>query len=435
MRSTPREIPAGTLPKRAWLTVGLLFFVVCSNYLARNMVPTMRTSLVRAIPMNDAQFGLLSSVFLWVYGLASPFAGYLSDRFSRTRVILISMLGWSVATVLTGYVDSFRGLLAMRVLMALSEVCYIPAGLALITDYHTGQTRARATGIHQAGMAAGAMLGGLGGWLADLHGWSYSFITIGGSSLAYCGILLIFLRDAPSESEAVLGVSDCRETPRFGTAVSSLFSNYSFILVLLGVSITGGVGWIIMGWLPTYFGEHFNLSQGYAGLSATGYFSGALMIGFLPAGIWSDRWSRTNLRSRVFVSVIGLAIATPALLITSISTTFTVAVVSLLACGFTRSLYDVNVMPMMCLVVDPRYRATAFGLINLASTLTGGILIFGVGALRDRKIPLEKCLFWGAAVQILCIALLLNVKPLSRFLVQQIYRDPAGRPLTRANWR
>jgi len=58
---------------RAWLIVGLLWFVAASNYLDRNMITTMRASLVGAIPMTDAQFGLLTSIFLWVYGLLSPF--------------------------------------------------------------------------------------------------------------------------------------------------------------------------------------------------------------------------------------------------------------------------------------------------------------------------------------------------------------------------
>ena len=91
--------------------------------------------------MSDAQFGLLTSVFLWVYGLFSPLAGFLADRFSRSRVIFISLLLWSTVTWLTGYSTTFGQLLASRVLMGITEACYIPASLALIVDYHRGTTR------------------------------------------------------------------------------------------------------------------------------------------------------------------------------------------------------------------------------------------------------------------------------------------------------
>ncbi len=70
---------------RAWLAVGLLWVVACLSYLDRIMITTMRGSLVEAIPMTEAQFGLLTSVFLWVYAALSPLAGFVADRFDRSR--------------------------------------------------------------------------------------------------------------------------------------------------------------------------------------------------------------------------------------------------------------------------------------------------------------------------------------------------------------
>src|SRR3954465_1158014 len=116
-------------PLRAWLTVGLLWFVGCLNYLDRVMITTMRQSVVDAIPMTDAQFGLLTTVFLLVYGLLSPFAGFLADRFNRSRVILISLIVWSAVTWLTAHATTYGQLLTTRALMGVSEACYIPAAL------------------------------------------------------------------------------------------------------------------------------------------------------------------------------------------------------------------------------------------------------------------------------------------------------------------
>jgi MFS family permease len=128
---------------QAWLCVALLWFVACLNYFDRIMLTTMRDSVVEAIPMTDKQFGLLTSVFLWVYGGLSPFAGFLADRFGKSRVIVGSLFAWSAITWLTGHAKTFDQLLAARALMGISEACYIPAGMALIMDYHRGPTHSR----------------------------------------------------------------------------------------------------------------------------------------------------------------------------------------------------------------------------------------------------------------------------------------------------
>src|SRR5512133_1968129 len=128
------------------------------------MITTMRGSILEALPMTDAQFGLLTSVFLWVYGLLSPFAGFLADRFNRSRVIVGSLFVWSLITWLTAHATTFNELLATRALMGISEACYIPAALALIADYHRGPTRSLANGIHLTGVMVGSALSGVGGW-------------------------------------------------------------------------------------------------------------------------------------------------------------------------------------------------------------------------------------------------------------------------------
>ncbi|HEY4154274.1 MAG TPA: MFS transporter, partial [Puia sp.] len=182
---------------RAWLVVALLCIVGTLNYLDRIMITTMRSSIIDAMPMTDAHFGLLTSVFLWVYGMLSPFAGFLADRFNRSRVIIVSLFVWSAVTVLTSYASTFQELLITRALMGVSEACYIPAALALIADYHKGSTRSLATGIHMSGIMAGQSLGFLGGWIAENHNWNYSFSILGIIGIIYSVILSFTLRDGP----------------------------------------------------------------------------------------------------------------------------------------------------------------------------------------------------------------------------------------------
>jgi MFS family permease len=397
---------------RAWLIVALLWFVACLNYLDRVMITTMRASLVEAIPMTDAQFGLLTSVFLWVYGLLSPFGGFLADRFSRTGVVVGSLFVWSAVTWLTGHARTFDQLLVARALMGISEACYIPAALSLIADYHRGPTRSLATGVHMSGIMVGAALGGLGGWLAERHTWSYAFSLFGVIGVSYSLVLLSLLRDAPREGEPQ--ATGSAQKVGFLHALVSLFSRGSFILVLIYWALLGLVGWALVGWMPTYLSEHFRLRQGVAGLSATGYMQTAAIFGVLLGGAWADRWSRTNERGRILVPVIGLCVAAPGVFIAAATPLLPLALLGLVLYGLARAFADSNMMPILCMVSDRRYRATGYGVINLFSCLVGGVGIYAGGALRDAHFNLSLLFHFAAASLLLCAGLLFLVKPAAR---------------------
>lgn len=396
---------------RAWLMVGLLWFVACLNYLDRVMLTTMRASLVDAIPMTDAQFALLTSVFLWVYALLSPVAGFLADRFSRSRVVLGSLFVWSAITWLTGHAQTFNQLLLARALMGVSEACYIPAALALIMDYHRGPTRSLATGVHMTGIMVGSGLGGLGGWLAERHDWSYAFTLFGVIGVVYAGALALVLRDAPRERSAKAGGVQTLEKVSFKDAVTSLFSRGSFLLVLAYWGLIGLAGWALVGWLPTYLAERFQLGQGAAGLSATGYLQAASLLGVLIGGAWADRWSRTNERGRILVPAIGLCAAAPGIYLASQTGLLPLAILGLVVYGLARAFTDANMMPILCLISDARYRATGYGILNLCSCVIGGLSIYAGGALRDAKLNLSVLFQAAAASLLLCAGLLALVKP------------------------
>lgn len=396
------------LPARAWLIVGLLWIVGCLNYLDRVIMTTMRGSLVEAIPMTDAQFGLLTSVFLWVYAVLSPFAGFLADRFNRSRVIIVSLFVWSAITWLTAHATTFHQLLLTRALMGVSEACYIPAALALIADYHRGATRSLATGVHMSGVMVGSALGGLGGWIAERHDWTLAFEIFGLFGIAYTGIVIFLLKDRPREGG---GADAPAERLGFGEALVSLFRRRSFVIALGYWGLLGVAGWAVVGWMPTYLTEHFKLSQGTGGLSATSYLQFAALLGVLIGGYWADRWSRRDERGRIYVPLIGLLLAAPSILLVATTDTLPLALAGLVGFGLTKAFCDSNMMPILCLVADPRYRATGYGVLNLFSCLVGGATIYLGGVLRDARVDVSL-VFQGAAGGILlCAALLFFIKP------------------------
>ncbi len=403
--------PAAVAPPnfRAWLVVGLLAVVGCLNYLDRVMLTTMRTSLVEAIPMTDAQFGLLTSVFLWVYAVISPIGGYLSDRTSRAKVVLGSLFLWSAVTWMTAHATTFNELLLTRVLMGASEACYLPAALALIADYHRGPTRSLATGIHMIGISVGQGLGGLGGVLAERHDWTYAFRLFGIVGIVYSVLLVSTLRDRPTTPEE--REQNAKFRVRFGEAVTSLFSSRSYIIALAFWGLAAVGGWAVLGWLPTLLGEKFHLTQGTAGMSATGYLQPATWIGLIVGGMWSDYASRRNPRGRLLVTICGLGIAAPAIFLGVNATTFGMAMAGFMIWSFGVAFVNSNMMPILCLIAHERYRATGYGILNLCSCLIGGVTIYLGGALRDAKIPVERIFDASVYIILICCVLLYLIKP------------------------
>lgn len=398
------------LPKRAWLFVALLCVVGCLNYLDRTMITTMRSSIMVDMPMTEAQFGLLSSVFLWVYGLLSPFAGYLADKFNRSKVIIFSLLIWSVVTWLTAYAQNFDQLLIARALMGISEACYIPAALALIVDYHKGTTRSLATGIHMAGVMAGQSLGFVGGWIAEKHHWTLAFIIMGIVGIVYAVALLFILRDAPKTQNDTTSNGNA-ENVNFLDAVKTMFGSLSFIKVLCYWSLLGVVSWLVMGWLPTYYKEHFNLSQTTAGLYATAYLYPASLAGVIFGGFLADKWSKSNPKARILLPVIGLSIAAPFIFMASSTAVLALAIGFFIIYAFTRAFTDANMMPILCLITDVRYRATGYGVLNMFSCFVGGISLYAGGWLRDAHVDLSTIYQFAALTMLVCALLLFSVKP------------------------
>ena len=122
--------------RTAWLVVMLLIPVALLNYLDRQMLATMKSSMLGDLPdiQTKAQWGLVLGSFKWVYAIFSPIGGYLADRVSRRHVICFSLFAWSAVTWATGQVNNYDQLLWTRAIMGVSEAFYIPAALALIAD-------------------------------------------------------------------------------------------------------------------------------------------------------------------------------------------------------------------------------------------------------------------------------------------------------------
>ncbi len=391
----------------AWLVVALLVPVALLNYLDRQMLASMKGSMMGDIPdiATKANWGIVLGCFKWVYAGLSPVGGYVADRSSRRHVIAASLFVWSAVTLLTAYVTTFPQLIAARALMGISEAFYIPAALALISEFHSSETRSRAVGFHQMGIYAGIIVGGFAGYVADEPslGWRWAFSVCGLVGVLYSLPLFALLRNPPRTVSATERVSPW-------SAARELLTNTGFLLLVVYFTLPAMAGWVVKDWMPDILREQFGLGQGRAGMSAVLYVQFASLIGVGIGGWLADRWMRRTSRGRIFVSALGMSFFLPALFGVGNATTLGAAIGFLILFGLGWGFFDCNNMPILCQIVRPQLRATGYGIMNFVSIGCGGFADWGFGALRDRHVPLNVIFGVFAGTALLSVFIVLMIR-------------------------
>ncbi len=390
----------------AWVVVALLWPVALLNYLDRQMVSSIRADIRADIPSiaNDQDFGTLMAVFMWVYAFLSPVGGFLADKFNRRWMVIGSLFVWSAVTWATGHAQTYSQMLTLRALMGISEAFYIPAALALIADFHTGGTRARAIGIHQSGIYVGLALGGVGGYIAQTSSWRNCFTWFGAAGVIYSVVLMLALREGGRQATAKVPI-------RIGETCRALWSQPAFWILVVYFTLPAIAGWVTKNWLPTYLADTFQLKQGPAGLSATGYIQIASFVGVLLGGVVADGWMRRTQRGRIYTSALGVLLLVPALLGLGYAGSLGVAIFAMILFGLGWGFFDCNNMPILCQIARPEHRATGYGFMNLVSISVGAGATVVLGWMRDQHIPFSLAFAVSAAVALLSALLILFLKP------------------------
>jgi MFS family permease len=369
-----------------WFVVGLLWFVALLNYIDRQMLSTMKPSMMVDIAELEtaANFGRLMAIFLWIYALMSPISGIIADRLNRKWMIVGSLFVWSAVTLLMGFATTFDQLYVLRALMGVSEAFYVPAGLSLIADYHQGKNRSLAIGFHMTGIYLGQALGGFGATIAHNFSWQTTFHSFGLVGMLYSIVLIFFLKEKKAytiDTSKIISLWDDFKGAFKGVGI--LLGNISFWVILFYFSAPSLPGWATKSWLPTLFANNLHIDMSQAGPLATVTMAMSSLIGVLVGGFFSDKWIQHSLRGRIYTGALGLGLTIPAVLLIGFGHDFLPIMLGASIFGFGFGVFDVNCMPILCQFASPRYRATGYGLMNLAGISTGALITTFLGKSAD----------------------------------------------------
>jgi hypothetical protein len=331
---------AGAARAPAW-PMWALGLVILVDEVDKNIVRGLITPLKAEFGVGDAAIGVLLSAFIVVNGLVTVPAGYLADRWHRTRTIGATVVGWSVLSAAGGLAPTFPALVALRSALGFGQAVTEPSAASLIGDWYPVAQRGRAFAIQQVMMIAGVGVGvGLGGVLGEAIGWRWAMAVVAVPGLVIAALVLRLREPRRGAADRLSvggtadddGDGDDEERPplfdggvrRFlADMVDGLRADLRTIVgirtmryALVGVAALLFTITAVAAWLPQFYIRHLGVPEG----DGETWFTVLALLGGVPGvlvgGRVADRWADR---------VRGARLALPALFLFSGNLLFTVS--------------------------------------------------------------------------------------------------------------
>jgi len=377
-------------PRAARLAVALLFGVNFLNYIDRYVIAAVAPLIQADFGLKDTQLGLIGSMFMLAYMVASPIAGVLADRFPRRYFVGGGVLLWSLATITSGLAAGYRQLLAARSFIGIGEAGFGGVAPTLISDLFPRERRGRMLAYFYVAIPVGSALGFLlGGYVGQHWGWRQAFYIAGGPGLVLGLLALVMAEPARGAGDGVV----TREHRFDASKARELFRNQSFLYTTLGLSaMTFALGGMAY-WMPTFFHRERGLPLGEANTLFGAITVGSGLIGTFLGGWLGDWLLKRTPKAYLLLSGWGMLLAVPAAYVGLHATQRSVY---LPAIFIAEVLVFLNTGPANAVLVNvvlPEIRATAISfsifIYHLLGDVPSPILI---GKLSDRSGSLESAL-------------------------------------------
>ena len=373
--------------------MAFLFIAFALSYIDRQAAYSIFPVLKKELGLSDTQLGLVGSLFGWTYALLMPVAGRIADLIRRDRLVIASLVLWSIATLGTALSHSATSFLCWRIFMGVTESLYFPAALGIIAVFHPGPTRSRALGIHQTAQLAGIVFGGwYGGWAAEHTGWRVGFGALCVAGICYALVLSRVLSG---------GVTTSKNVPRtWWSGVGGLIRTPLYLLLASAMFWSNAVLWIVYAWLPNLLYERFSLSLTTSGLNATLYIQTSCGIGVLIGGWLADRLTSRVRAIRLYAVGCGVLLSAPcAYPLFSAATLAQFRIWGVLY-GFLAGIAIANLFSGAYDIITDQEYGLVGGVLNMTGGLAGGAATLLVG-IYGKRFGITELMGWTAAASAL----------------------------------
>jgi MFS family permease len=181
--------------RRPALILALLTTLNLINYLDRFLVMAVGPRIQESLHLGDAQIGWVESAFMLGYFLTSPIFGWLGDRYPRKGLIAAGVAIWSIATIASGFSNSFTTMILARVAVGIGEASYATLSPTIIDEIADAKNKNRWLSIFYVAIPVGSALGFLlGGLLEHRFGWRSAFFIAGGPGIVLA-LVTVFIAE------------------------------------------------------------------------------------------------------------------------------------------------------------------------------------------------------------------------------------------------
>ncbi len=386
------------------------FFALFIAYLDRVNISVAAIAMQETLGWSETEKGFVLSSFFIGYMAAQILGGVLADKYGGKRVLIWSMVAWSIFTILTPIAASasFFALILIRIGLGLGEAPLSPAVLSLFGRWIPENERSRAVSIYSSAAIAGTIAALLvTGFTVARFGWQSVFYVFGGAGLIYALWLNRTIHESPdlhpnvSSSERALLAGSVISEDRAPIPWKTIWSLPAIWALLVTFFCTSWSLYVFMSWMPSYFTSVHGLDIGSAGIYTMAPWAAMFVMmnvaGWIADGLISRRWNITTVRK--MMQTIGLLGSAAFLLVTRFVTTPEMALLSLCgALGLLAFAYSGSAPNV--LDIAPRFGGVVFGVMNTLGTLPGIIGVATAGWLVDTTGSYDSVLLLAASVSV-----------------------------------
>ena len=254
-----------------WVICTLLLFGVTKNYMDRQVLGVLKTTLQHDLGWNEIDYSNLVFAFQAAYAVGIVVVGRLVDRLGTRLGYALSMIFWSLASIAHAVCGSLFSFVVARSALGLGESGVFPASIKTVAEWFPQKERALATGIFNAGSNVGAILTPfLVPWIAIHYGWRAAFVATGALGFLWLAFWLLLYRqpeEHPRLSQAELDyiVSDRPKSPpkiKWAKLVSYR-QTWAFVIAKF---TTDPIWWFLLFWIPDFLQRDHGLKLMQIGL-------------------------------------------------------------------------------------------------------------------------------------------------------------------------